>query len=94
MLTPFSSWLFQVLHTQALKVVNNVVLHCTTDEMLAAFGESFSAIDLVTLLKSTTSNEVLSQVVWIIENISMDLLGPHRGDLIEAGVLGALLEVS
>jgi hypothetical protein len=74
--------------------VNNVVSRCITDDMLKAFMESFSALDLVDLLKTTTSNEILSQVVWILENIAMDLNGPHRDALIEAGAVGSLLEVS
>ncbi len=68
--------------------------NCTTDETMSAFFESFSAVDLATLLHSTTSYEILTQVVWILENASMDLNGPYRGDLIEAGVLDDLLEVS
>ncbi len=75
-------------------MVNNVVSRCITDDMLTAFMDSFSALDFVCLLKTATSNEVITQVVWILENIAMDLKGPHRDALIEAGAVSALIEVS
>jgi hypothetical protein len=71
-------------------VLNNLIARSTT-EQFHRIMQVISVPQLVSLVGSR-SDGIQEQAIWILDNIALDC-GKYRTQAMDAGVLGALLEV-